>query len=110
MCPTCSDKLNFHSKKREIKRLKKNKVKAIESRPVNISIESGTSSKSISETPNSSISYSTDEDTTSTSEEIQIKVRKEPIADENLWKKKNCEVEDKSRDAEFDDYLEDLLL
>ncbi|CAO1429799.1 unnamed protein product [Diamesa tonsa] len=109
LCPTCSDKLNFHSKKREIKRLKKNKVKAIEPRP-DMSINTGSSSKSSSETPMSSTTYSTDDDTISTTDDEHIKVRKEPIADENLWKKKNCEVEDKSRDAEFDDYLEDLLL
>lgn len=75
-----------------------------------MSIDAGSSSKSSSETPMSSTTYSTDDDTISTTDEVQIKIRKEPIADENLWKKKNCEVEDKSRDAEFDDYLEDLLL
>lgn len=110
LCPTCSDKLNFHSKKREIKRLKKNKGKAIESRSVDISIDTGSSSRSSSETPISSTTYSTDDDTISTTDDVQMKIRKEPIADENLWKKKNFEVEDKSRDAEFDDYLEDLLL
>lgn len=30
--------------------------------------------------------------------------------DENLWAKKNSEIEEKSREEEFDEYLQDLLL
>ncbi|CAG4930019.1 unnamed protein product [Colias eurytheme] len=98
LCPECSAKLNYRSKKREIKRLKKN-LKRKKKRNVE-------DDKSESEDENNEI----------VPEETQVEEPSTSKTDEtadsgnSLWKKGIQETEEKSREEEFEDYLEDLLL
>ncbi|XP_030025514.2 protein FRA10AC1 homolog [Manduca sexta] len=96
LCPECSNKLNYKSKKREVKRLKKNHKRKKEKN------KDGSDSE-IEESPRTSPGAS-DEPCTSTADETVTN------ADESLWKKGTQELEEKSREEEFENYLEDLLL
>lgn len=90
MCPGCSKKLNHHSKKREVKRLKKrSKIKS--------KAESSNSVEDSGEKPCDEITLESAE------EDIQTKSEESPW--ENLKP-----VEIKTRDEEMEDYLEGLLL
>jgi protein FRA10AC1 len=100
LCDLCSEKLNYHSKKREVKRLKKQHkskstgTKEPSTRGSTIDPQSPTSSQRISQ------------------EREESPIRQEqidPITEDDLWKQKN-EPELRGRDEEFDEYLADLLL
>ncbi|XP_026489826.2 protein FRA10AC1 homolog isoform X2 [Vanessa tameamea] len=99
LCPECSNKLNYKSKKREIKRIKKNQKKKrqrtdkYEDDSENEEDETGPS-ESVAEEPSTSAQ---------TAEEIDN-------IEDSLWKKGIQEVEEKTREEEFEDYLTDLLL
>ncbi|XP_050679129.1 protein FRA10AC1 homolog isoform X2 [Leptidea sinapis] len=102
LCPECSMKLNYRSKKREIKRLKKgNKKKKKnsdeEGHDNDVETEENLEAERIEE--------NIIEPSTSS---IQTELTDE--TDSNLWKQGAPETEEKSRDEEFEDYLEDLLL
>ncbi|XP_075975115.1 protein FRA10AC1 homolog isoform X2 [Anticarsia gemmatalis] len=97
LCPECSDKLNYKSKKREIKRLKKSQKKKKKSKKVT---DEEDDEETATEPTESTVEPST-------SAEI---VPTENIAEESLWKKSVPETEEKSREEEFEEYLEDLLL
>ncbi|XP_037031323.1 protein FRA10AC1 homolog [Bradysia coprophila] len=110
LCPDCSKKLNYHSNKREVKKLKKEKRK------------SGRRSKSASEgnqSPGCSTSAAssktvTDEEIVESNEEVDV--HKNDALEKNVESiEKHCwtkttDAEEKSREEEFDEYLEDLLL
>lgn len=85
LCPDCSTKLNYHNKKREIKRLKKRI----------------TSSKRKDKKK-----YETEDDTQEEVPTTSLSKSKED--NQNPWTEK-VEVEIKSRDDEMDDYLDELL-
>lgn len=107
LCESCSEKLNYHSKKREIKRLKKYKSK---SEPRKESSRSSTKEgSSVPQTPSSSSSQKLSQDESDEEESTSISERLEPMTEDNLWKKNN-ESEIRGRDEEFDEYLADLLL
>jgi protein FRA10AC1 len=108
LCQECSDKLNYHSKKREVKRLKKNKKEKKRS-----SKEKDEAGEETSGSSKESTELSNQEDSESipsTSNDTLIKSIRNPVADESIWTKKLTESEDKSREDEFDEYLQDLLL
>ncbi|XP_026748856.2 protein FRA10AC1 homolog isoform X2 [Galleria mellonella] len=100
LCPECSDKLNYKSQKREIKRLKKahKKKKKSKDRNKSDSDESGEEPHTPTVEPSDEPSTSQDTKDATTSSE------------DSLWKKAPQDIEEKSREEEFEDYLEDLLL
>ncbi|XP_035893222.1 protein FRA10AC1 homolog isoform X2 [Anopheles stephensi] len=112
LCPTCSDKLNYRSKKREIKRLKKRDRKAKPASGKRICDEAPTTSsgaKAIAEdNMTGEASHSTETDHISEVEE-EKEGSSVPEVVEGSWSKGN-EVEEKTREEEFDEFLEDLLL
>ncbi|CAH1119202.1 unnamed protein product [Phaedon cochleariae] len=103
LCSECSKKLNYHSKKREVKRLKKNKH--------------GKSNKKHSEETYTSGGAST-------SDAVEKTVNEESSRDEEIMEDEHNEqkqipespwdnhkpVECKTREEEMDEYLQDLLL
>ncbi|XP_041979725.1 protein FRA10AC1 homolog isoform X2 [Aricia agestis] len=93
LCPECSAKLNYKSKKREVKRLKRSGKRKKKHREEPVAEENDTE-----EAPQLD-----EEPTTST----QLASEENP---DSLWKKGVPETEEKSREEEFEDYLEDLLL
>lgn len=108
LCPDCSKKLNYHSKKREVKKLKKERRK------------SGRSKYQESQSsPSCSTSDPLSNNTTAEVEKlgavdvvvgkiVQLEKNVESL-EKQCWTKPS-DVEDKSREEEFDEYLEDLLL
>ncbi|XP_063622156.1 protein FRA10AC1 homolog isoform X3 [Cydia splendana] len=99
LCPECSDKLNYRSKKREVKRLKKSRKKKKKTKNKDSSSEKESSDEEESSAPSE-----TAEPAASTS------AVEAGATDESLWKKGVQEAEEKSREEEFAEYLEDLLL
>lgn len=108
LCPHCSKKLNYHSKKREIKKFKKLRRR---SRYIDAG---GNAAKHEAEETSSSVSVVSDElpdHATSDGQESVgpvANVSKDKV-EQHCWTKPT-EIEDKSREEEFDNYLEDLLL
>lgn len=108
MCPPCSEKLNYRSKKREIKRLKhEEKVKNKERNPN----EKKTKKKdrdSESQSPESSrANEEDDKDILEKEENVVAEIEEEPA---NVWEGKDRTAEQVIREDEFGKYLEDLLL
>ncbi|KAF6199029.1 hypothetical protein GE061_007052 [Apolygus lucorum] len=92
LCDKCSTKLNHRHKKKEIKRL---------SKPNATASHSSSSTHSCDRTPTSTINESSDDTNES---------RKTPEPEESdIWRKP-VEVEEPSREDEFEKYLEHLLL
>lgn len=86
LCPACSDKLNYRVKKREIKRLSRSKIKKVKQR------------KCDEETPIAK------EDEEAGPSRNADQVEKE----DTLWAHPQETIE-KTREEEFEEYLEDLL-
>lgn len=106
LCPSCSQKLNYHSKKREVKRKRLNRSRDKTKRHTVKSVDESHVS------PNASTSQCYDETVEISNESPnleQVRTIRDPLDDESLWKKSN-ETDTKGRDEEFDDYLADLLL
>ncbi|XP_073954961.1 protein FRA10AC1 homolog [Choristoneura fumiferana] len=97
LCPECSDKLNYKSKKREVKRLKKSQKK----KKKRIERESSSEKESEDDEAPSALQELDAVASTSTHPEE---------TNESLWKKGVQEEVEKSREEEFAEYLEDLLL
>ncbi|CAH0719996.1 unnamed protein product, partial [Brenthis ino] len=96
LCPECSEKLNYKSKKREVKRLKKNQKKK----------KKGKENEKTDDEQNDAEIPEAASDEPSTSQQDVETIENE----ESLWKKGVQEVEEKTREEEFEDYLEELLL
>lgn len=106
MCPDCSKKLNYHSKKREIKKLKKERKHGKSKNKFNTSSSSPSGSTSLQ----SSGSAADDEsDSEAIVSKINVSVKNVDALEKECWTKP-LDIEDKSREEEFDEYLEDLLL
>lgn len=107
LCPDCSNKLNYHSKKREVKRMKK---KAKHSKHDNEDSAPSSSTSSMTHTENSS---STEQQINTPDEPTVPLVTGNGVARQQLeqifWAKSTNE-EEKTREEEFDEYLADLLL
>lgn len=93
LCSPCSEKLNYKHKKREIICTKKRKS--------NDNVENIASKKS------------------KASDEVEVECAQKQTSDENngidteegrIWREANKPEEEKSRDQEFEAYLEELLL
>lgn len=114
LCEECSSKLNYYSKKREVKRLKKNKyiIKKQRSRNSKDKEENGEASSGSGSSRESTSNMETEnpEKIPSSSSQIPVKSISDPVANESIWSKKSQLVEEKSREDEFDEYLQDLLL
>lgn len=106
LCLDCSKKLNYHSKKREVKRLKRStdKSKTYISNLNNTcdSEEPSTSSKFDENNKQSNSVTIVSEDKNCESEDTCAD-------DEKLWEN-HQQIEPKSRDEEMEEYLQDLLL
>ncbi|CAG9787784.1 unnamed protein product [Diatraea saccharalis] len=101
LCQKCSDKLNYRSKKREIKRLKKKGRSKKRSKDRDNNVEASPEF----ETPENNVIMS-EEPSTSSSSNMAAGTDEET----SLWKKVPQETEEKTREEEFEEYLEDLLL
>ncbi|RVE52396.1 hypothetical protein evm_003034 [Chilo suppressalis] len=103
LCPECSDKLNYRSKKREVKRLKKKRKSNKKS--------GDDEDVPYDEEPIDCEPHTPEEETTeqpSTSSSCDLTEGTEEGA--ALWKKAPQDTEEKTREEEFEEYLEDLLL
>ncbi|XP_053671182.1 protein FRA10AC1 [Anopheles nili] len=111
LCPKCSDKLNYHSKKREIKRLKKrdrNTKQSVNKKACDSSTGNLKGTTTLEGSDQATDNDKAEEHDLSETA-VEINYRTEPDVTEGSWTK-GCEVEEKSREEEFDEYLEDLLL
>lgn len=114
LCASCSDKLNYHSKKREIKRLKKRERKERHfgkrrNDESDVDLPAG-------EVPISTQNVQDDRGVAEADPSIETAAHREEeipssssAAADSCWTK-GPEMEEKSREEEFDEYLEDLLL
>ncbi|XP_040171544.1 protein FRA10AC1 homolog [Anopheles arabiensis] len=114
LCPKCSDKLNYHSKKREIKRLKKRDRKAKSSSGGRRVSDDAVSSSSVAAPTQEGTSVATTTQESIEPDEVPEAVGEQdgscaPEVAEGSWTKGH-EVEEKTREEEFDEFLEDLLL
>lgn len=107
LCQECSDKLNYHSKKREVKRGKSLKRLG----------EKSTSDATTSAQSPSRLETETGEDhptcsdsSNKTETEQQLTTKPPEDSDKNPWLEKQQEPEEKSREQEFEAYLENLFL
>lgn len=96
MCPDCSRKLNYHTRKKEVKRVKQKQLYGNKEKPASSTCE-GTST--IIETG------------VTENEEIMKEANKTSSVqqEQSPWKNQKPE-ETKSREEEMEEYLEDLLL
>ncbi|KFB34781.1 hypothetical protein ZHAS_00000165 [Anopheles sinensis] len=112
LCSKCSDKLNYHSKKREVKRLKKRDRKG---KTFNSESIGGGSTANSTTTPSFEETSSAETSTPSIQHEVQelptsngsLIIQPENVVEN--WTK-GVDVEEKTREEEFDEYLEELLL
>ncbi|KAG8235109.1 hypothetical protein J437_LFUL015536 [Ladona fulva] len=102
LCPPCSDKLNYHSKKREVTKRKRRQS----------DVDAGESTKKRRmESVDEAEGVSTEETEVGKEEGQAPADEKEEDSEANLWKTSAVNPEeDKSRDREFEEYLEDLFM
>ncbi|XP_053688882.1 protein FRA10AC1 [Sabethes cyaneus] len=114
LCPKCSDKLNYHSKKREVKRLKKR-----ERRKQILGDElEGHEKESVAsgELEDKDASTTDASETVQHSAELDVDLESQnDLPSSSVASAENCwsqgpSVEEKTREEEFDEYLENLLL
>ncbi|XP_052861878.1 protein FRA10AC1 homolog [Anopheles cruzii] len=111
LCPKCSDRLNYRSKKREIKRMKKRERKIKSSKRKKTTDEFRDDPEALSEGEASEGELATEDYHNVPEAETTDKASHSEAcpADESNWTK-GPDVEEKTREEEFDEYLEDLLL
>nr|CAG4646675.1 EOG090X0H59 [Macrothrix elegans] len=105
LCDDCSYKLNYHHKKKEVtqKKKKHKKEKKKEKRRSSSRVESRESGSTLDDS--SVIPESEMEEPKPSSSAEQ-----EPITSTEIWREAQQTAEEKSRDEEFEEYLEDLFL
>lgn len=103
-------KLNYHSRKREVKRIKKEAKRSHKEKRTK-GKRSPSPGTSTSRNDNDETSQSNNGDSASDNEIESDNVKEPPVStlEEKCWTKAP-DIEDKSREEEFDDYLADLLL
>merc|ERR1712029_181563 len=109
LCPDCSYKLNYHHKRKEVTKKKKDRKRRSEggSRKK----ESKKSKKRRSREDDSSTSSSSDSDEAVASREEQAKKREENEKKASeIWKEPLQIEQEKSREDNFDEFLEDLFM
>ena len=100
LCADCSYKLNYKHKKKEIKKKKlKRKHDAEE--------ESQSEDETNSKIPKTQLDQSSSPETANITENEAVPVGSE---ENNIWTTANQVVEEKSREEDFEDFLEQLLL
>lgn len=110
LCPSCSEKLNYKTKKREIKRLKTTKKYEGAKKHKNICNSSNSVEPSQSKIDDSKVkSTITYQDPLSKQEDAQKQTTSESSLN-NCWVKDSTYNGNKTREEEFNGYLEDLLL
>lgn len=111
LCPICSDKLNYHSKKREVKRMKK-QIKHT-SHKHNDAVPGSSKSSEVNAIDSTPKGTSRGMDMGTPQNNYTMQNKGNDAAHQQLeqifWSKSTDEVE-KTREEEFDDYLADLLL
>lgn len=95
LCPECSSKLNYGSKKREVKRIQKKKTGKRK--------QQTEKRKGKDERQQPSSSTKTSDDSESTEEKTESEMSR-------IWKETGRPDEEKAREEEFEEYLEDLFL
>ncbi|XP_060524093.1 protein FRA10AC1 homolog [Cylas formicarius] len=93
LCPTCSHKLNYHSQKREVKRLYNN----FKQKAVTYASKNAADTSSISQVESELV------------DNVQIESNCNPSVADVSWTD-HKPIETKSRDEEMEEYLQDLLL
>merc|ERR1712071_100786 len=96
LCDDCSHKLNYHQKRREVTKPKKRKSK-----------DKAKKRKS------GEMKHEKDEEASHERDNAVLEKEspsQEPAASADIWRESQQTVEEKSRDEEFDEYLEDLFL
>ncbi|XP_058463570.1 protein FRA10AC1 homolog [Malaya genurostris] len=106
LCPKCSDKLNYRSKKREIKRLRKRQRQNGTGR---ISDEEEGSHNTREEQTNDNKNEGIELSQVVDNQSEEYEAPSSSTNADNCWLK-GTDLEEKSREEEFDEYLEDLLL
>lgn len=98
LCPECSIKLNYRSEKREVKR--KKSVKRL-----------GTNLKSSSDKSVTSGNRESEQaETDPSSAQTQNNIENTDTDESNIWKENPIQDIEKTREKEFEEYLEDLLM
>lgn len=101
LCPPCSEKLNYQTKRREVKRIQNSNKKKKKKRR-----------RSRSEETRASTSTATDGEESKTETVTEPDTQLLPSAEvtSNIWSTAYQAEMDKSREEELDEYLENLLL
>nr|CAG4645220.1 EOG090X0H59 [Leptodora kindtii] len=101
LCPDCSYKLNYHHKKKEVKRKKSKKVKKAK-KP----------RRERGENPHSGDAEESEEadEPERVGERSEKKNEQEASSSTDIWRESQPAIEDKSRDEEFEEYLQDLFM
>ena len=110
LCADCSDKLNYKHKKREIKRNKKRKH-----RPEAVADDDNDSvAQPEILSPDHPLENVKQEETNALEDEtVSSATETEPVHaedEDNIWKTANRATEEKSREEDFEEFLEQLLL
>lgn len=118
LCPNCSEKLNYHSKKREIKRLRKTEEKKKtkqKHRDTNMKNDNELTSTEEADNEKDGIGSGLSEENSENRNRMESEASTSVAAignqviEQQCWTKSTHE-EEKSREQEFDEYLADLLL
>eukprot|EP00088_Acartia_fossae_P023770 TRINITY_DN2477_c0_g1_i2.p1 TRINITY_DN2477_c0_g1~~TRINITY_DN2477_c0_g1_i2.p1 ORF type:complete len:324 (-),score=73.10 TRINITY_DN2477_c0_g1_i2:239-1210(-) len=104
LCFECSYKLNYHHKKKDVTKRKKKRKKEKK--------KSKKSKKKKHRNDSSSGSSSSEEEDSKEEKEIEAKRKKKEEEEDasNIWSKPVEREEEKTREEEFNDFLEDLFL
>ena len=107
LCSDCSYKLNYHHKKKEVTRVKKNKK---DKKDKNIKKRSSHGKEDkvdkISDLAQDSIQPDEDADAAATGSSKE----QEPNSSTDIWRENQQTTEEKSREEEFEEFLQDLFL
>uniref|UniRef100_A0A1B0CQW0 Putative folate-sensitive fragile site protein n=1 Tax=Lutzomyia longipalpis TaxID=7200 RepID=A0A1B0CQW0_LUTLO len=100
LCVECSRKLNYHTKKRLAKRKSRGKLEGVSKKRPSGDVGTNSKASDAQMLPENAESEVTAEE----------EVKEDADVQENVWTAKDVPVEDKSREEEFNEFLEDLLL
>jgi len=96
LCDDCSHKLNYHQKRREVTKQKKKRSK-----------------NKTKKHKSDQMKHEKDKESSDEGGDTEPKAEnqsQEPSGSANIWRENQQTVEEKSRDEEFEEYLEDLFL
>lgn len=110
LCSKCSDKLNYRTKKREIKRLNRSLKSATKATSSGSSSSSNIKRSSDKRTYETETAAEEDGEEAENTEDNDVPVHSHEIQETSAhdWSKAPC-IETKNREEEFDNFLEDLF-